>query len=51
VRVLDQGELASLLGVDSADVAARLDELGWHYHQDSAGRIWATEQGEPPPPT
>jgi DNA-binding transcriptional regulator YdaS (Cro superfamily) len=48
VRVLDQAELADLLGVAPADLAQRLNELGWHYHRDSAGRIWATEQTRPP---
>jgi hypothetical protein len=47
VRVLDQDELAALLGTDRADVGKRLDELGWRYHQDSAGHIWATEQELP----
>jgi hypothetical protein len=47
VQVLNQDELARLLGIDSQDVGNRLDELGWRYHRDSAGCIWATEQEMP----
>lgn len=45
VTVLNQEELAELLDVSVTDLRARLDELGWRYHQDSAGALWAT----PPP--
>lgn len=44
VRVLDHVELAALLDVPEGRVAARLDELGWRFHVDSAGRVWATDQ-------
>jgi hypothetical protein len=44
VRVLGQEELAERLNVAPEGVAERLRELGWRFHQDSAGRIWATDQ-------
>jgi hypothetical protein len=47
VRVLDQGELARLLRVQPEQVGERLTELGWRFHCDPAGRIWATEQALP----
>jgi hypothetical protein len=43
VRVLNQDELAERLGVELPQLCGRLNELGWPFHQDSAGRIWATE--------
>ena len=46
-RVLDQDELAARFGVPLEALASRLDAEGWRYHRDSAGRIWATDQGEP----
>jgi len=42
VAVLNQDELAQLLNLPLADLRARLDELGWRYHEDSAGALWAT---------
>ena len=45
IEVLNQQELAERLGVAKDDVKRCLDEIGWAYHQDSAGAIWAT----PPP--
>jgi len=42
VAVLNQDELAELLKVDPADLRTKLDELGWGYHQDSLGALWAT---------
>lgn len=42
VAVLNQDELADLLDVPLADLRARLDELGWRYHQDSSGALWGT---------
>ncbi len=42
VAVLNQRELAELLNVSLDDLRARLDELGWRYHQDSTGALWAT---------
>lgn len=47
VRILDQQELAALLGVEFDAVEARLEQLGWRFHSDSSGRIWATEQAPP----
>jgi hypothetical protein len=47
VRILDQQELATLLGVEFDAVEARLEQLGWRFHSDSTGRIWATEQSPP----
>lgn len=46
-RVLDQEELAARFGVTADALASRLDELGWRYHRDSTGRIWATDQSGP----
>jgi len=48
-RVLDQEELAARFGVPADDLAAHLDGLGWRYHRDSSGRIWATDQSPPGP--
>ena len=45
VEVLNQNELAQRLGVGVPQLRQRLDELGWRYHEDSAGALWAT----PPP--
>jgi hypothetical protein len=42
VAVLNQVELAELLRVSIVDLRATLDDLGWGYHQDSAGALWAT---------
>lgn len=49
-RVLGQQELAELLRVAPEDVKARLVTLGWRFHEDSLGAIWATEQPLPDPP-
>ena len=49
VEVLNQDELAQRLGVGVEQLRQRLDELGWHYHQDSAGALWATPPAEPNP--
>lgn len=43
VRVFDQDELAERLGIAPADVPQRLSELGWPFHLDGGGRVWATE--------
>jgi len=32
------------LNVSIADLGGVLDELGWRYHRDSAGALWATPQ-------
>jgi hypothetical protein len=51
VEVLNQQELAERLGlegVDCAQLRRRLDQLGWHYHTDSAGRLWATLPADAP---
>ena len=42
VEVLNQRELAERLGVPLDELRARLDALGWAYHVDSAGALWAT---------
>ena len=42
VEVLNQDELAQRLGVPVPQLRQRLDELGWRYHEDSAGALWAT---------
>lgn len=42
VAVLNQDELAELCKVAPGDLRAKLDELGWSYHQDSLGALWAT---------
>jgi hypothetical protein len=47
VAVLNQQELAELLNVSVADLADVLDELGWRYHRDSAGALWATPPDRP----
>ena len=41
-QVLDHDELAELLGVSHDNVAQELARLGWGYHEDSNGRVWAT---------
>ncbi len=46
-RVLDQDELAARFGIAADAVPSHLDALGWRYHQDSTGRIWATDQSDP----
>jgi len=48
VRVLDQEELARLLEVEASGLRRRLEELGWRFHEDSMGRLWAMEQNPPP---
>lgn len=48
VRVLGEEELTDLLGVSAAELTDRLDGIGWRYHVDSAGRVWASEQAPPP---
>lgn len=50
VRVLGEAELTVLLGVSAAELPERLIAIGWRYHEDSAGRVWATEQTLPDPP-
>lgn len=50
VRVLNDTELAERLGVSVAQVADRLTELGWPFHRDSAGRLWATQRELVPRP-
>ncbi|MEZ5559028.1 MAG: hypothetical protein R3E86_10885 [Pseudomonadales bacterium] len=45
VRVLNQTELSALLGVTPEVLKERLDQLGWRYHEDSTGQLWATPQG------
>lgn len=47
VEVLNQQELAELLEVDLEHLRNRLDDLGWHYHTDSNGALWATPPGPP----
>ncbi len=47
VAVLNQQELSELLNVSPADLRGLLDELGWRYHQDSAGALWATPPDQP----
>jgi hypothetical protein len=47
VSVLNQQELAELLSVSIADLKGVLDELGWRYHQDSEGALWATPPDQP----
>ncbi|NIP15730.1 MAG: hypothetical protein GWM88_13825 [Pseudomonadales bacterium] len=47
VQVLDQQELAELLGVPIEGLRNELDKRGWSYHLDSAGNLWAT-LSEPP---
>ena len=42
VRVLNQEELCALLEVDAPNLAARLEALGWRFHRDGAGNLWAT---------
>ena len=44
VSVLSQVELAERLGVRPKDVKAKLLELGWSFHEDSAGSLWASPQ-------
>ena len=50
VRVLGEEELVELLGVPAEQLPARLQALGWRFHQDGGGRVWATEQAQPPSP-
>jgi hypothetical protein len=47
VRVLDQNELADLLGVPIAELRKELDDRGWSYHEDSTGNLWATRPERP----
>ncbi len=47
VSVLNQQELAELLSVSILNLAGVLDELGWRYHRDSAGALWATPPDQP----
>ena len=42
VEVLNQDELAERLGVGLSELRQQLDELGWAYHEDSTGALWAT---------
>ena len=51
VEVLNQEELAQRLGVAVPQLRQRLDELGWRYHQDSTGALWATPPADTPPDT
>ncbi len=39
----------ALLGVTAAELPDRLTAIGWRYHLDSAGQVWATEQTLPGP--
>lgn len=41
-RVLDQNELAAHFGVEPGEVRSALEAVGWDYHEDAAGRIWAS---------
>jgi hypothetical protein len=41
-RVLDQTELAAHFGVEPGEVKRALEAVGWDYHEDAAGRIWAS---------
>lgn len=41
-RVLDQTELAAHFGVEPGEVRCALEAVGWDYHEDAAGRIWAS---------
>ncbi|MEQ8860064.1 MAG: hypothetical protein RIC56_15575 [Pseudomonadales bacterium] len=50
VRVLGEAELIALLGVSAAELPERLTAIGWRYHEDSVGRVWATEQTLPAAP-
>jgi hypothetical protein len=46
VLVLNQNELAELLKVSLTELPTTLNDLGWRYHRDSVGALWAT----PPDP-
>jgi len=46
VRVLNQEELCALLGVEAPSLAEHLEELGWPFHRDGAGRLWATQPSD-----
>lgn len=48
VQVLNQDELAARLGVEVTQLAERMDSLGWHYHRDSTGALWASPPEDSP---
>jgi len=40
--VLDENELAHHFGVALTELKAALERAGWDYHEDAAGRFWAS---------
>ncbi len=46
VAVLNQQELAERLGVTVALLKKTLDDMGYPYHVDSAGNLWAAPPTE-----
>lgn len=44
VAVFNHEELAARLEVTVDEVKAKLVELGWSFHEDSGGNLWATPQ-------
>ncbi|MCZ6656088.1 MAG: hypothetical protein O7C67_02225 [Gammaproteobacteria bacterium] len=44
MSVLNHAELAERFGVAHEEVKAKLLELGWRFHEDSSGGLWAKPQ-------
>ncbi len=44
VSVLNHAELAERFGVAHEEVKGKLLELGWRFHEDSSGGLWAKPQ-------
>ena len=46
VTVMDHEELATHFGVEPDQLKSVLIEAGWPFHEDAAGRLWASVEGE-----
>lgn len=46
VRVMNHDELAAHFGVEHDQLKPALIEAGWPFHEDAAGKLWASVEGE-----
>jgi hypothetical protein len=46
VKVMNHAELAAHFGVEQDQLKAALIEAGWSFHEDAAGKLWASVEGE-----